>query len=87
MDPDLTEEQEAVARREQILHREVTGERCRAVEDGDTGVDAALWSTARGGLLARASSSPSAAPATARSRRPCCCRSRPGDSPDPACRP
>lgn len=54
MDLDLTEEQEAVvALAAQIFAGEVTGERCRAVEDGDTGVDAALWATlAEAGLLA-----------------------------------
>lgn len=54
MDLDLTEEQEAVvALAEQIFTGEVTGERCREVEDGDTGVDAALWATlADAGLLA-----------------------------------
>lgn len=54
MDLALTEEQEAVvALAEQILTGELSGERRRAVEDGETGVDEALWQTfAEAGLLA-----------------------------------
>ncbi len=54
MDLGLTEEQEAVVElAEQIFTGEGSGERCRAVEDSDTGVDAALWTTlADAGLLA-----------------------------------
>ena len=54
MDLGLTEEQEAVvALAEQIFTGECSLERSRAVEDGESGVDAALWATlADAGLLA-----------------------------------
>lgn len=53
MDLALTDEQDAVVSlAAQILEGELTGERRRAVEDGDSGVDAALWRTmADAGLL------------------------------------
>lgn len=53
MDLSLTDEQQAVVDLSgQIFAKEMSGDRCRAVEEGESGVDEALWTTlAATGLL------------------------------------